>query len=310
MITNQARRTATDRSLTPPVCTHRSHTPVLTTGRQESCYNTAMLKHRVITAALGIPVIILAIWLGAPWFSLLIATAALVGTYEFYRMGGLDMRNPLLHLGLLWALALVLSPHYARSGPAVLPMVITAAMLVSLVSLLRIQPREGAFRNWAWIMAGALYVGWMLSHWLNLRGLEDGRIWVYLTMLTVFANDTGAFFVGRALGRHKLAPAVSPAKTWEGAAGGLVCSILGAIVIALVLSLVSEYTFVGWQVIVLGIIVSIFAQLGDLVESLLKRNTGTKESGGLLPGHGGVLDRFDSIIFVGAVVYYYVLWVI
>jgi phosphatidate cytidylyltransferase len=310
LITNQARRTATGRSLTPPVCTHRSHTPVLTTGRQESCYNTAMLKHRVITAALGIPVIILAIWLGAPWFSLLIATAALVGTYEFYRMGGLDMRNPLLHLGLLLALALVLSPHYARSGPAVLPMVITAAMLVSLVSLLRIQPREGAFRNWAWIMAGALYVGWMLSHWLNLRGLEDGRSWVYLTMLTVFANDTGAFFVGRALGRHKLAPAVSPAKTWEGAAGGLVCSILGAIVIALVLSLVSEYTFVGWQVIVLGIIVSIFAQLGDLVESLLKRNTGTKESGGLLPGHGGVLDRFDSIIFVGAVVYYYVLWVI
>ena len=294
----------------PLVCTHRTHTPVLTTSREKSWYNTAMLKHRVITAALGIPIIMLAVWLGAPWFSLLMAAAAFVGTYEFYRMGGLDRRDHLLHLGLLWALALVLSPHYAHRGPVALPMVITAALLISLIYLLRSPTRADAFRNWAWIVVGALYVGWMLSHWLDLRSLEDGRNWVYLTILTVFANDTGAFFVGRALGRHKLAPAISPAKTREGAAGGLVCAILGAIVIALVLSLVSEYTFVYWQIIVLGIIVSLFAQLGDLVESLLKRNTGTKESGGLLPGHGGVLDRFDSIIFVGAVVYYYVMWII
>jgi len=268
-----------------------------------------MLKHRVITAVLGVPIVMLAIWFGDPWFSLLIAAAALAGSYEFYRMGGLDRREPLLHLGLLWTLALVLTPHYAHREPGVLPMVVTAAMLISLIYLLRSPSREDALRNWAWTMAGALYVGWMLSYWLSLRGLEEGHNWVFLTMLTVFANDTGAFFVGRALGRHKLAPAISPAKTWEGAVGGLVCAILGAIAIAIVISLASPYTFVYWQIIILGIIVSLFAQLGDLVESLLKRNTGTTESGVLLPGHGGVLDRFDSIIFVGAVVYYYVTWV-
>jgi phosphatidate cytidylyltransferase len=150
----------------------------------------------------------------------------------------------------------------------------------------------------------------MLSYWLNLRGLADGRNWVYLAMLTTFANDTSAFFIGRAKGKHKLAPTISAAKTWEGAIGGLICAILAAIVIAMVLNLISPFTFKYWQIILLGFLVSLFAQLGDLVESLLKRNTGVKESGNLLPGHGGILDRFDSLIFVGAVVYYYVIWVV
>jgi phosphatidate cytidylyltransferase len=150
----------------------------------------------------------------------------------------------------------------------------------------------------------------MLSYWLNLRGLEDGRNWVYLAMLITFANDTGAFFIGRAKGKHKLAPTISPAKTWEGAIGGLISAILAAIVIAMVLNLISPFTFEYWQIILLGFLVSLFAQLGDLVESLFKRNTGVKESGNLLPGHGGILDRFDSLIFVGAVVYYYVIWVV
>jgi len=267
-----------------------------------------MLKHRVITAAVGVPLIILAIWFGNPWFTLFIAAAALAGTYEFYHMANFDRQEPLLYLGLLWALALVLSPHY--SSLDVLPIAITVAMLISLICLLCRPSKEGAFRNWAWTIVGAFYVGWMLSHWLNLRGLEDGRNWVYLAMLTTFANDTGAFFIGRARGKHKLAPAISEGKTWEGAIGGLICAILGAIVIATVLNLISPFTFRYWQIILLGFLVGIFAQLGDLVESLLKRNMGVKESGNLLPGHGGILDRFDSLIFVGVVVYYYVIWVV
>jgi phosphatidate cytidylyltransferase len=269
-----------------------------------------MLKQRVITAAVGVPLVILAIWFGDPWpwFTLLIAAAALAGTYEFYHMANFDRKEPLIYLGLLWALALVLSPHYRN--PDVLPIVITATMLVSLIGLLLRPSREKAFHDWAWAIVGALYVGWMLSYWLNLRGLEDGRNWVYLAMLTTFANDTGAFFIGRARGKHKLAPTISPAKTWEGAIGGLISAILAAIVIAMVLNLISPFTFKYWQIILLGFLVGLFAQLGDLVESLLKRNMGVKESGNLLPGHGGILDRFDSLIFVGAVVYYYVLWVV
>jgi len=271
-----------------------------------------MLRHRVITAAIGVPLVILAIWFGDPWFSLLIAAAALAGTYEFCRIANFDKREPLLYLGLLWTLALVLSPHYRN--PDLLPIAITGTMLVSLICLLLRRSKEKAFHDWAWTIVGALYVGWMLSYWLNLRGLEDGRNWVYLAMLTTFANDTGAYFIGRARGKHKLAPAISPAKTWEGAVGGLVSAVLAAVVIAMVLKLVSvelgvPFAFRYWQIIILGFLVGLFAQLGDLVESLLKRSMGVKESGNLLPGHGGVLDRFDSLIFVGAVVYYYVIWV-
>jgi phosphatidate cytidylyltransferase len=266
-----------------------------------------MLKQRVITAAVGVPIIVITIWFGDPWFSILIAAATLAGTYEFYRMANFDRRDPLLYLGLLWALALVLSPHYSSIG--FLSIVVTATMLISLICLLCRSPRENAFSNWAWMIVGALYVGWMLSYWLNLCDLPDGQSWVYLAMLTIFANDTGAFFVGRARGRHKLLPAISPAKTWEGAIGGLISAILGAIVITMILNLISPFTFKYWQIILLGFLVSLFAQLGDLAESLLKRNMEVKESGNLLPGHGGILDRFDSLIFVGAVVYYYVVWV-
>jgi len=272
-----------------------------------------MLKYRVITAIVGLPLIILAIWFGGPWFSLLIAAAALAGTYEFYRMADFDRREPLLYLGLLWTLALVLRQHY--NNPDALPIVITATIVLSLICLLLRPSKEKVFRDWAWTIVGALYVGWMLSYWLNLRGLEDGRNWVYLAMLTTFANDTGAYFMGRARGKHKLAPKISPSKTWEGAAGGLICAILAATVIAMILKLISvklgaPFVFGYWQIMLLGFLVGIFAQLGDLVESLLKRNTGVKESGNLLPGHGGILDRFDSLIFVGAVVYYYVIWVV
>jgi phosphatidate cytidylyltransferase len=268
-----------------------------------------MLKHRVITGAVGVPVVILAIWFGDPWpwFSLLIAAAALAGTYEFYSIANFDRREPLLYLGLLYSLALALSPHYR--SPNVLPIVITTTMLVSLIYLLCRPSRDKAFHKWTWIIVGALYVGWMLSYWLSLRGLESGRSWVYLAILTTFANDTGAFFIGRAIGKRKLAPTISEAKTREGSIGGLICAILGAIVIATILNLISPFAFEYWQIIILGFLISLFAQIGDLVESLLKRNVGVKESGNLLPGHGGILDRFDSLIFVGAVVYYYVVWV-
>ncbi len=271
-----------------------------------------MLKHRVVTAAVAVPIIILAIWFGDPWITIFIAAAALAGTYEFYHMADFDRREPLLYLGLLWTLALVLSPHYRNSD--LLPMVVTAAILVSLICLLFRPSKKKGFHQWAWTIVGALYVGWMLSYWLNLRGLEDGRNWVYLAMLTTFANDTSAYFIGRARGRHRLAPEISPAKTWEGALGGLSAAVVAAVVIAMVLKLISTglggpFVFRYWQIIVLGFLVGIFAQLGDLVESLLKRQMGVKESGNLLPGHGGVLDRFDSLIFVGAMVYYYVVWV-
>jgi len=269
-----------------------------------------MLKQRVITAAVGVPLIILATWFGDPWFTILIAAAALLGTLEFYRMVSSSHKgHPLSYFGLLWALALILSPlvlHYKSFN--LLPIITSFAILISLVWVLIRSPREEAFHDWAWTITGVLYVAWMLSYWLNLRGLEAGRDWVYLALFTIFANDTGAFFIGRAWGKHKLVVAISPGKTWEGAIGGLLSAIVAAIAISKIPVLFSPSNFEYWQIILLGFLVSLFAQLGDLVESLLKRNMGVKESGKLLPGHGGILDRFDSLIFVGPMVYYYVIW--
>jgi len=263
-----------------------------------------MLKQRIITAVVGVPLIILAVWFGDPWFSLLIAAVVLLGTFEFYHMPtNLNKRYPLTYFGSSWAVVLALSPHYTN----ILPIVITAPVVISLVWLLRLSPQEKAFYDWAWLVAGVFYLGWMLSYWVNLRILEEGRGWICLAILTTFASDTGAFFIGRAWGKHKLAFAISPGKTWEGAIGGLLSAIIAAVAISKIPILFPsslEYQLA----ILLGFLVSLFAQLGDLVESLLKRNMGVKESGKLLPGHGGILDRFDSLIFVGPVVYYYVIW--
>ncbi len=267
-----------------------------------------MLKQRVKTAVVALPPIMVLVWLGIPWFSIFIAGVVLLGAFEFFHITAwLDRKSPLTYLGLLWALALAMSPHYGNAR--ILPAVMTAGVVISLAWLLLHSPREGAFHKWAWVAAGVLYVGWMLSYWLDLRIMEDGRSWVYLAMCTTFANDSGAFFAGRAWGRRQLAPDISPGKTWAGGVGGLLASIAGAMLVSWILGFFFPGFLACWQLILLACLISLFAQVGDLVESLLKRNVGLKQSSSFLPGHGGILDRFDSFIFVGAMVYYYALWV-
>jgi phosphatidate cytidylyltransferase len=265
-----------------------------------------MLKKRVITGLWGIPLLIAAVWFKQPlpWFTLLIAIWGLLAVFEFYKIvagaGGL----PLTYFGLVWTLLFILSPHF--NYDLATPLLLTSAVVLSLIWLLLRRQKEGAFIGWAWTIAGILYMGWLLSHLAALRGLDDGRNWVFLALAANFASDTAAFFTGRALGRHKLAPNISPGKTWEGAIAG----VLGAIIVSLLFTIPSPLSLpLGyWQAIVLGLLISIFGQLGDLVESLFKRNMGVKDSGRLLPGHGGALDRIDSVVFAGVVVYYYVIW--
>jgi phosphatidate cytidylyltransferase len=259
-----------------------------------------MLRHRILTAVVGLPLLIAIIWFGEPWFTILIAAMSALASWEFYRMAGGLRVQPLTYFGIAWVLLLIVSPHCPY--PPTLPFLITSAIVVSLIWLLFRHHREQAFANWAWTMAGILYIGWMLSYWVQLRSLDGGRELVLLAMFTTFASDTSAFFIGRTWGKHALAPAISSGKTWEGAIGGLLASIVASFVISAILTLPFSY----WQIALVGFIISIFAQLGDLVESLLKRNTGVKDAGKLIPGHGGILDRLDSLIFTGVIVYYFV----
>jgi len=264
-----------------------------------------MLKKRVITGLWGIPLLIAAVWFDQPlpWFTVLVAIWGLLAVFEFYKMGAGAKVPPLTYFGLVWTLLFILSPHF-NNDFITPPTLLTSAVVLSLIWLLLRPQKEGAFIGWAWTMAGILYVGWLLSHLVALRGLDDGRNWVFLALLVTFASDTAAFFVGRALGRHHLAPHISPGKTWEGTIAGF----LGAIIASLLFTMLLPISY--WQAVLLGFLVSLFGQLGDLAESLLKRNMGVKDSGRLLPGHGGFLDRIDSVVFAGVVVYYYVIWAI
>jgi len=267
-----------------------------------------MLKQRVITGLWGIPLLIAAVWFTRPlpWFTILVAIWGLLAVYEFYKIVGGARVSPLIWFGLVWTLLFIISPHCPYSPT--LPLLLTSAVVLSLIWLLVRPQKEGAFLGWAWTMAGIVYIGWLLSHLVALRGLEDGRNWVFLALLATFGSDTAAYFTGRALGKHKLAPNISPGKTWEGTIAGF----LGAIIIGLLFTIPSPLSLpLGYgSAIILGLLISVFGQLGDLVESLLKRNMGVKDSGKLLPGHGGALDRIDSVVFAGVVVYYYVIWVI
>jgi len=185
---------------------------------------------------------------------------------------------------------------------------LTSTVVLPLIWLLVKVRKEDALVSWVWTIAGILYIGWLLSYLVSLRGLDDGRNWVLFALLTTFSSDTAAFFIGRALGRHRLAPQISPRKTWEGAIGGVIAAIIVSLLFIIPTPLILPINF--WQAMLLGLLVSIFGQLGDLVESLFKRNMGVKDSGTGVPGHGGFLDRLDSVVFAGVVVYYYVIWMI
>jgi phosphatidate cytidylyltransferase len=276
-----------------------------------------MLKKRIITSLWFVSLLVIVVWFGGePGFTALMVIFGILAALEFYRMVAMSKAPPLTYFGLIWTALFILSrnsellailePRFNLS--LVTPFLLTAAVVPPLLWLLSRRQKEGAFTSWVWTIAGILYVGWLLSHLVALRGLDAGRNWVFFALFTTWASDTTAFFIGRKLGRHKLAPNISPGKTWEGATGG----ILGAIIVSILFFTATPFhlPLTYWQAIPLSILVSIFGQVGDLVESLLKRNMGVKDSGKLMPGHGGILDRMDSIIFAGIVVYYYVIWAI
>lgn len=266
-------------------------------------------RNRIITSLIGIPIVVVLVWFDTPvpWFTLLVAGWGLGGVYEFYnlvrRSKGI---SPLFIFGMLWSLLFIISPHIGHiphfNGISTGSFLLTTGVIASLLILLWRGGKEQAFSAWAWTMAGILYIGWLLSNFVALRNLEDGRGWVFLAILSTFASDSSAYFVGRALGKHKIAPYISPKKSWEGTIAG----VAGAIIASTVLVYLFKLPVNFWEVIVLGLCISVAGQLGDLVKSLFKRNMAVKDSGNILPGHGGFLDRMDSLAFAGVIVFYFV----
>jgi len=264
-----------------------------------------MLLKRAVTAAFLLVVLIFVLWADGsiPWFALGVAAAALFALYEFYGMVSSSGKGkPAVWLGMALALLFIFQPLSSRSDYA--DMLISASVVLPLLWVMLRQNRDGACSSWAFTLAGVMYLGWLASRYVALNELDNGKEWVILALFPTFACDTSAYFVGRALGRHKMAPGISPGKTWEGAVGGLI----GAVAVGLGVAWLFKLPIGVLQTLGLSLAIAVFAQTGDLVESLFKRNMGAKDSGKALPGHGGMLDRIDSVVFAGLVVYYYVLW--
>jgi phosphatidate cytidylyltransferase len=273
-----------------------------------------MLKNRIITTIWALPIICALIWFGEPFFTIAVAVIGLLGAMEFFRLTKGVKAEALAVFGTIWTILLIIVRNATVEGwvtprydPQLLvPLVLTAGMICSLFLLLARKQKQGAFTDWSWTLAEILYVGWFLGYFIALRGLDNGRNWVFLAVFVSFGCDSTAYFVGSAFGKHKLAPSISPNKSWEGAIGGAV----GAVAVSLLFLINTPLSLNGyvnwWQLVIIGLAISIFGQLGDLTESLFKRNTGAKDSGSIFPGHGGMLDRIDSLVFAAIMVYYIV----
>ena len=265
------------------------------------------MTRRILTALVGAPILIGVIWAGFPWLTVLVAVAALLGLREFYQMVP-DLGAPIfLPLGAIWTALFIVSGQLTDQWYDYAPhVVLGAGIVIALPWLLLDHNRKGALTTWAYAVGGPVYVGFLLAHALMLRqldaGVDSSRNWLLFALLVTFATDTGAFFTGRVVGRHLMVPSISPNKTWEGAIGGF----MWAIAIALALGALLQLSVPLWQQALMGAAVGVVAQLGDLAESRLKRATGVKDAGSILPGHGGILDRLDSIVFTIPVVYYLV----
>ncbi len=233
-------------------------------------------------------------------FSSVVVLAGALALFEFYRLCFSDRSHSwLIGIGLAGFAAVILGAHW--------PGIIVPSLLATLVGIISVPllsraPLEQSLKNGAMTLFGVLYLGLTLGPLSMTRLLPLGEWLIFFLLLVTWASDTGAYYVGTLYGQHRLAPTISPKKTYEGLVGGLIGAIIAAYVI--------RWWFLpelsGLDCLVLGILLTLTGLWGDLTESAMKRSVGIKDSGGILPGHGGMLDRLDSLLFTAPAFYYYV----
>jgi len=269
-----------------------------------------MLRIRVLSIIFLAPLVVVLIVLGSyAWLATLLVVGVLAGR-EFCLLMERAGYRPNLLLSLLCIVLLIVEGFRPTAG-ALRPLL--AMGLLFTLAWAMSQKRETAIVDWALTLAGAVYVGGMLAHFVLLRQRPDGLRWLLLGMVAVWIGDGGAFLIGLTAGRHKLWPRLSPKKTWEGSVGGFVFTILGvAGFVAVCRRWVPGATVaqMGWaQALLLGVLLGPLALAGDLVVSMFKRRAQVKDSGHLIPGHGGLLDRIDSLLLTIPLVYYWALFI-
>jgi phosphatidate cytidylyltransferase len=238
-------------------------------------------------------------------FAGLMFIVSALAMHEFYRMALPHQRAAESSLSVVAGVLLAMGVVYATSLPLVLLSIVLPSLFLALIYLFRFHDIQTVSHDLALSLFGIMYIPLLLSHAILLRALPSGQYWVLLVFFVVMSSDTLAYFIGMKWGRHRLYEAVSPKKTVEGSLGGLAGGVLGAMLCKL-----SFFAELGsMDILLVGLGVGAFSQLGDLVESLFKRSFGVKDSGGMIPGHGGILDRLDSLLFAFPLTYYYATWV-
>lgn len=244
---------------------------------------------------------------GTPWqFYLVMLTVAAIGASEYLKMICTEKPGPLWRIYLAGAICLPVA--FSLPGPAVVSPqsgLFLAFFSVTLYFLRRYTHFDNTYEHFSRMVFGIVYVGFLASYLVMLRYLPQGGSWLIVLSAVTAGSDSGAYYVGSAFGKKKLCPNISPKKTVEGALGGLLCGIVAALVCAGVLM-----DNVSWFFVILAAtLLTGVGILGDLTESVVKRGTGTKDSGRLLAGHGGILDRIDSLLLASPVLYYLLLFV-
>ena len=252
--------------------------------------------------------------LGGWWFTVALGVIVHLGLLEFFRMAQCTGIRPATKTTLVFCQLLLISTQWDLTGG--LPSHLAAAVLplsgAAICGWLLLQPKTGSIADIASSIFGLFYLGYLPSHWLRLRQLSSpqfdtlapdwvsaGLVITLMACLMIVASDIGSYLIGRRFGRLPLSP-ISPGKTVEGAVGGLAAAVIVGVVFALWM----QWPWALFTGGVLGALVALFALVGDLTESMMKRDAGLKDSGDALPGHGGILDRIDSYLFTPAVVYY------
>ncbi|MCF6287172.1 MAG: phosphatidate cytidylyltransferase [Candidatus Hydrogenedentes bacterium] len=265
---------------------------------------------RLLTAIVMLPVVLALVWIPQLEiaFVAFIALLVAIGLSEFFAIAYAKKIATQHAAAVFFGVLMVVA---AYNSPAMLNAALVLGVIVAAwIQVLRSQVSLTALSVTLW---GLFYVGWMPAHFVMLHGYGKGLGAGLVTFLIVIIalSDTGAYFVGRAIGRHKLAPTISPKKTWEGAVGGVVVALIGAVVAWYIDERVAAAPLPGWELwhyALTGVLLAIAGQIGDLVESMMKRDAGVKDSGNILPGHGGILDRCDGYLFAGPMLYYLLAW--
>ncbi len=261
-----------------------------------------MLRTRILTAIVMLPVVVLLVYLGGlAWLAAII----LVGGLAWREMTTILQRSHfaidrVLGLAFIVGAAIIayMNSHQLLQVDLLRPL-LTLLLIATLIWALY-DRGDNPIADWSVNIAGALYLGFLLSHFVTLRERPDGLAWMVLAITLTWIADTLAYFTGISFGRHKLWPRISPKKTWEGLAGGSVAVIIAA-------PLLGGW-LVGltvWQGLILGVLIAVISLYGDLAVSLFKRTAHVKDSSHLIPGHGGILDRLDSLLFTVPVAVYF-----